>query len=175
MNQLLNHSSRKDLVKETSMLFQSFNLLGNINVLDNVLLPVKLRRRLGPSDYEKARDLLKYVGLSNYEKAYIKTLSGGQKQRVAIARTLITNPKIILCDEPTSALDEQMSYEVLKLLKDINKSFDTTIVIVSHDIGVIRATCNRVAVLENGRIMDIIPLKPEKMVPISYKEAFISD
>ena len=88
---------------------------------------------------------------------------------------MITNPKIILCDEPTSALDEQMSYEVLKLLKDINKSFDTTIVIVSHDIGVIRATCNRVAVLENGRIMDIIPLKPEKMVPISYKEAFISD
>src|SRR5699024_7077144 len=114
--------------KNTSMIFQGFNLLSNLNVIDNVVLPAKLRGKNKIERIRKARELLSFVGLSNFEKSYIKTLSGGQKQRVAIARTLMTNPKIIFCDEPTSALDEKMSYEILKLLKDINEKFKATIV-----------------------------------------------
>lgn len=88
---------------------------------------------------------------------------------------MITNPKIIFCDEPTSALDDKMSYEILKLLKDINEKFGTTIVLVSHDISVIKALCNRVAILENGRIVDIVSLTTKEIKPVSYKEALLSD
>lgn len=175
MGQKLDHKSKHVLVRDTSMIFQSFNLLGNLNVLDNVLLPVKLRKGNKAQSLEKARELLSYVGLKDFEKAYIKTLSGGEKQRVAIARTLMTNPKIIFCDEPTSALDEKMSYEVLKLLKDINQQFGTTIVMVSHDISVIKALCSRVAIIEKGRIAEIVTLSPTELSPVSYKEALKND
>ncbi len=113
-------------------------------------------------DIAKAKELLSFVGLANFEQAYIRNLSGGQKQRVAIARTLMTNPKLILCDEPTSALDEKMSYEILKLLEDINERFEATIVLVSHNISVIKAICNRVAIIDNGRISDIITLETKR-------------
>ena len=175
MGKKLDRNTRDQLVKDTSMIFQSFNLLGNLNVIDNVLLPARLRKGDKKENREKARSLLNFVGLSNMEKSYIKTLSGGEKQRVAIARTLMTNPKLIFCDEPTSALDEKMSYEILKLLKDINEEFETTIVLVSHDISVIKALCNRVAILDEGRIVDIVSLQTKKLNPISYKEALLSD
>ena len=175
MGKKLDRNTRDQLVKDTSMIFQSFNLLGNLNVTDNVLLPARLRKGDKKENREKARSLLNFVGLSNMEKSYIKTLSGGEKQRVAIARTLMTNPKLIFCDEPTSALDEKMSYEILKLLKDINEEFETTIVLVSHDISVIKALCNRVAILDEGRIVDIVSLQTKKLNPISYKEALLSD
>lgn len=175
MGQELNQSTRLELVKDTSMIFQHFNLLGNLNVIENVLLPMKWRKGETAKNRERARELLSFVGLANFENSYIKTLSGGQKQRVAIARSLMTKPKLIFCDEPTSALDEQMSYEILNLLKEINEKFDTTIVIVSHDISVIKALCNRVAIIEDGAITDILELKPRKILPISYKEALLSD
>lgn len=175
MDKKLDKTTKHDLVKDTSMLFQNFNLLGNLNVINNVLLPTKLRKGNKKEDIEKAKELLNYVGLSNFEQAYIKNLSGGQKQRVAIARTLMTNPRLIFCDEPTSALDDKMSYEVLKLLKDINEEFETTIILVSHNISVIKALCNRVAIIEDGKISEIVSLKTKNIAPVSYKEALLSD
>ncbi len=175
MGRRLDRKSRHQLVKETSMIFQSFNLLGNLNVIDNVLLPTRLRKGNRDANTRKARELLDFVGLSDFARAYPRTLSGGQKQRVAIARTLMTNPKIIFCDEPTSALDERMSFEVLNLLKEINHRFETTMVVVSHDISVIKALCNQVAIIEDGRIDCIIPLTPKKVEPVSYQEAFFND
>lgn len=175
MGQKLDQQSRQNLVRETSMIFQGFNLLGNLNILDNVLLPTKLRHGNKNDNIAKARELLGFVGLADYADAYIRTLSGGQKQRVAIARTLMTNPKIIFCDEPTSALDETMSFEILKLLKQINEQFGTTIVLISHNISVIKALCKRVAVIQDGKIAEVIALKPREIVPVSYKEALLSD
>lgn len=175
MDKKLDKTTKHDLVKDTSMIFQGFNLLGNLNVIDNVLLPTRLRKGNKKDNTKKARELLHYVGIAEFENSYIRNLSGGQKQRVAIARTLMTNPKIILCDEPTSALDEKMSYEVLKLLKEINEKFETTIVLVSHDISVIKALCDKVSIIEKGGILDTISLKPKKLSPVSYKEALLHD
>lgn len=175
MGRKLDRTSRHELVRETSMLFQSFNLLSNLNVIENVLLPTRWRGGSKADHLVQARELLSFVGLADYENAYIRTLSGGQKQRVAMARTLMTRPKLIFCDEPTSALDEKMTYEVLKLLKEINERFGTTIVLVSHDIAVIKAMCGRVAIIENGRISDILTLRPHKIEPVSYQEAFRYD
>lgn len=175
MGKNLNKNIRYELVKDTSMIFQAFNLLSNLNVIENVLLPTRLRKGNKKDNMKKARELLSFVGLADFEQASIRTLSGGQKQRVAIARTLMTSPKLVLCDEPTSALDDKMGYEVLKLLKEINERFETTIVLVSHDISVIKALCNRVAIIEDGRISDVISLKTKKIMPISYKEALLSD
>lgn len=175
MDKKLDKTTRHELVKDTSMIFQDFNLLGNLNVIENVLLPIKLRRGNKKENLKRARELLSFVGLSDFEKSYIRTLSGGQKQRVAIARTLMTNPKLIFCDEPTSALDEKMSYEILKLLKDINKELHTTIIVVSHDISVIKALCTRVAIIEDGGISDIVSLETKELEPVSYKEALLSD
>lgn len=175
MDRELNKESKHELVRDTSMIFQDFNLLGNLNVLDNVLLPTKFRKGNKEDLIKRAREILEFVGLSDFERSYTRTLSGGQKQRVAIARTLMTSPKIILCDEPTSALDDKMSYEVLKLLKEINEKFETTIVIVSHDISVIKALCSRVAIIEGGKVVEVLSLSPKEINPISYKEALISD
>ncbi|MDR7855229.1 ATP-binding cassette domain-containing protein [Tissierella sp.] len=175
MDEELDKKTKHKLVKDTSMIFQGFNLLNNLNVLDNVLLPSKLRKGNKKDYIEKARELLYFVGLTNFEQSYIGTLSGGEKQRVAIARTLMTNPKLIFCDEPTSALDEKMSYEILKLLRDVNEKFGTTIVIVSHDISVIKALCNRVAIIEKGGLADVLSLETKELTPLSYKEALLHD
>lgn len=175
MGQKLSPATRQELVKDTSMIFQGFNLLGNLNVIDNVLLPTRLRHGNKRDNLKKARELLSFVGLSEFESAYTRNLSGGQKQRVAIARTLITQPKLIFCDEPTSALDEKMSYEILKLLKMINEEFETTIVLVSHDISVIKALCSRVSIIEKASILDTVSLKTKELLPVSYKEALGHD
>ena len=175
MGKSLNKNTRGELVKDTSMLFQGFNLLGNLNVIDNILLPTKLRKGNKKENIIRARELLSFVGLSDFEKSYIRNLSGGQKQRVAIGRTLMTNPKLIFCDEPTSALDEKMAYEVLKLLKDINEKFGSTIVLVSHDIDVIKSLCNRVSIIEKGEILDTISLESKELKALSYREALLND
>lgn len=175
MNQVLNHSSKHQLVQETSMIFQNFNLLGNLNVLDNILLPMKLRKENKEESFKKAEDLLSFVGLLEFKTAYPRTLSGGQKQRVAIARALMNRPKIIFCDEPTSALDEKMSFEILKLLKAVNSEFGTTLVVVSHDIAVIKALCSRAAIVEDGKVSKIVSLKTKDLSPFSYKEALLND
>lgn len=149
--------SEKDLRKERSdiaMIFQHFNLLMQKNVLDNVCFPLLIQKVNKKEAKERARELLKVVGLSEKEKAYPAQLSGGQKQRVAIARALASNPRILLCDEATSALDPQTTASILELLKQINKDLGITIVIITHQMAVIREICNRVAIIEGGVLVE---------------------
>ena len=120
------------------MIFQHFNLMASRTVLDNVLLPLRDAALPRPQAVDKARSLLKLVGLSDKEAAYPSQLSGGQKQRVAIARALSGDPKVLLCDEATSALDPQTTLSVLSLLKELNEKLGLTIVIITHEMAVIK-------------------------------------
>lgn len=173
-NELLDINN-KELIKETSMIFQSYNLLNNLNVLDNILLPIKIRKLDTKTYLENALNLLDFVGLKEYQNSFISTLSGGQKQRVAIARALITNPKVIFCDEPTSALDDQTSFEVLSLLKKINSKFNTTIILVSHNIDIINMMCNKIAIIENGVLSNLVNKIPTDLKFKSYEEVLLND
>ena len=147
--------NEKELRKQRSdiaMIFQHFNLLMQKNVIDNICFPLQIQ---GVKKKEaRAKELLKTVGLEEKEKAYPAQLSGGQKQRVAIARALASNPKILLCDEATSALDPQTTASILELLKSINEQFQITIVIITHQMSVIREICNRVAIIEHGELVE---------------------
>ncbi|MCI5620107.1 MAG: ATP-binding cassette domain-containing protein [Lachnospiraceae bacterium] len=140
--------------RDISMIFQHFNLLMQKNVIDNVCFPLQLQGVKKKQAKERAKELLKTVGLEDKEKAYPAQLSGGQKQRVAIARALASNPKILLCDEATSALDPQTTASILELLKEINQKMKITIVIITHQMAVIREICNRVAIIEHGVLVE---------------------
>lgn len=146
----LGELSEKELLEERrgiAMIFQHFNLLMQKNVLSNVCFPLKLKRVGKKQAEENAYELLETVGLKDKAKAYPSCLSGGQKQRVAIARALASNPKILLCDEATSALDPQTTESILSLLKEINKKYGITIVIITHQMSVIQEICNKVAII----------------------------
>lgn len=158
--------------QEMSMLFQQFNLLNNLSVLDNVLLPLKLQKRL---DREKAIYLLEFVGLVDKVNHYPSQLSGGQKQRVALARALITEPQLLLLDEATSALDQQTTEEILRLLEQVKKNYEPTIIFVSHDLDVIKKTCDRVLVMEKGVIVAESYVRKNQLTtqPITYRERAI--
>ena len=154
---LLTLSEKKLRMKrrEIGMVFQHFNLLMQRNVLDNVCFPMEIagvRRHVAK---EKAMEYLKIVGLEEKAKAYPVQLSGGQKQRVAIARTLASNPRIILCDEATSALDPKTTKTILTLLKEINKDYNITIVVITHELRVVEEICDRVAVLDHGKLAEV--------------------
>ena len=149
--------NEKELRKQRSdiaMIFQHFNLLMQKNVIDNICFPLQIQGVKKKEARAKARELLKTVGLEEKEKAYPAHLSGGQKQRVAIARALASNPKILLCDEATSALDPQTTASILELLRSINEQFQITIVIITHQMSVIREICNRVAIIEHGELVE---------------------
>ncbi len=149
--------SEKELRKKRSeigMIFQGFNLLEQKNVIDNICFPLEIAGHKKKTAREKARELLKTVNLEEKEKAYPSQLSGGQKQRVAIARALATNPKILLCDEATSALDPQTTESILQLLKDINEKYGITIVIITHQMSVVTRICKKVAIIENGVLVE---------------------
>ena len=150
--------NEKELRKQRSdiaMIFQHFNLLMQKNVIDNICFPLQIQGVKKKEARAKARELLKTVGLEEKEKAYPAQLSGGQKQRVAIARALASNPKILLCDEATSALDPQTTASILELLKSINEQFQITIVIITHQMSVIREICEHGELVENGLVEDI--------------------
>ena len=149
--------NEKELRKQRSdiaMIFQHFNLLMQKNVIDNICFPLQIQGVKKKEARAKARELLTTVGLEEKETAYPAQLSGGQKQRVAIARALASNPKILLCDEATSALDPQTTASILELLKSINEQFQITIVIITHQMSVIREICNRVAIIEHGELVE---------------------
>lgn len=149
--------SDKELRKKRSdigMIFQGFNLLEQKNVIDNICFPLEIAGIKKKEAKERARELLKTVNLAEKEKAYPSQLSGGQKQRVAIARALATNPKILLCDEATSALDPQTTESILKLLKDINEKLGITIVVITHQMSVVTEICNKVAIIDNGQLVE---------------------
>ncbi len=139
---------------EIGMIFQGFNLLEQRNVLGNVCFPLEIAGVKKKEAKEKARKLLKMVGLEDKEKAYPSQLSGGQKQRVAIARALATNPEILLCDEATSALDPKTTDSILALLKDINSRLGITIAVITHQMSVVKKICDRVAVIDKGRLVE---------------------
>ena len=150
----LNEKGLREQRSDIAMIFQHFNLLMQKSVLDNICFPLQIQGVKKKEARAKARELLKTVGLEEKEKAYPAQLSGGQKQRVAIARALAANPKILLCDEATSALDPQTTASILALLKQINEQFGITIVIITHQMSVIREICNRVAIIERGALVE---------------------
>ncbi len=145
--------------QQVGMIFQHFNLLSSKTVADNIALPLKLAGELSSSAIDqRVAELLERVGLSDHAKKFPAQLSGGQKQRVGIARALATKPKILLCDEATSALDPQTTASVLDLLAQINRELNLTIVLITHEMDVIRRVCDRVAVMDAGVIVEHGPV-----------------
>lgn len=153
--------TEKELRKKRSeigMIFQSFNLLEQKSVIDNVCFPLEIAGVGKKEARIRARKLLETVNISEKEKSYPSQLSGGQKQRVAIARALATDPKILLCDEATSALDPQTTESILSLLKEINEKLNITIVIITHQMSVVTQICKKVAIIDNGELVEEGPV-----------------
>jgi len=140
--------------RSISMIFQQFNLLMQRTCLKNVCFPMEIAGVPGDQAKKRALELLETVGLSDKADAYPAQLSGGQKQRVAIARSLASNPKILLCDEATSALDPTTTRSILRLIRDINRRLGITVVVITHEMAVVEEICSHVAVLEHGRVME---------------------
>lgn len=140
--------------RNIGMIFQHFNLLSSRTVFENVAFPLELDNTPKAEIEKRVLDLLKLVGLEHKSDEYPAKLSGGQKQRVAIARTLARNPDILLCDEATSALDPVTTRSILSLLRDINKEFNITILLITHEMDVVKEVCDEVAVLDNGQLIE---------------------
>lgn len=140
--------------EDIGMIFQHFNLLMQKNVLENVCFPLYIQGKSMKDARKRAKELLDIVGLGDRTGAFPAQLSGGQKQRVAIARALASDPKILLCDEATSALDPQTTSSILALLKDINQRFNITIVIITHQMSVVREICSHVAIVKGGEVAE---------------------
>ena len=140
--------------KKTGMIFQHFNLLNSRNVAENVAFPLEISKWKKRDIEKRVDELLEIVGLSDKKLNYPEQLSGGQKQRVAIARALANNPKILLSDEATSALDPRTTNSILELLKDINKKFGITIILITHQMEVIKKICNKTAIMSDGQIIE---------------------
>ncbi|MDQ0920276.1 methionine ABC transporter ATP-binding protein [Paenibacillus sp. V4I5] len=151
----LNEKDMRMMRRKIGMIFQHFNLLSSGTVYQNVAAPLELAKVPKKKIEAKVRELLEVVGLQDKEKSYPRQLSGGQKQRVAIARALANDPEILLCDEATSALDPQTTDSILDLLLDINRKYEITIVLITHEMHVIKKICDRVAVMENGSIVEL--------------------
>lgn len=141
--------------RSIGMIFQSFNLLEQRNIIGNVCYPLEIAGVPKQEAKRRAAELIELVGLSDRVRSYPSQLSGGQKQRVAIARALATNPKYLLCDEATSALDPNTTKQILELLKQINKQMGVTIIVITHEMKVIDSICDRVAVIDKSRIAEV--------------------
>lgn len=150
----LKSSEIRSLRKDMGMIFQGFNILNTKNIFDNVALPLEIWKKDKAYIDKKVTELLKLVGLEDKAKSFPNELSGGQKQRVAIARALTLEPKILLCDEATSALDPETTKSILKLIKKINEGLNITVVMVTHQMEVIKEICNRVALIDGGVIKE---------------------
>ena len=155
-----NLSAMKDREKRLArrsmgMIFQQFNLLAQRNVLQNVCFPLEISGVSRTEARKRAEELLRLVGLEDRMKAYPAQLSGGQKQRVAIARAMATNPKVLLCDEATSALDPNTTKSILGLLKKINREMGITVIVITHEMAVIEAICDRVAIIDHSHIAEV--------------------
>ena len=153
----LTQLSDAELVKtrrQIGMIFQHFNLLTSRTVFENVALPLELENKSKAEIQENTTALLALVGLSDKHNVYPANLSGGQKQRVAIARALASDPKVLLCDEATSALDPATTQSILKLLKEINRTLGITILLITHEMEVVKRICDQVAVIDKGRLIE---------------------
>ena len=174
----LKESKLREVRKDIGMIFQEFNLLETKTVFDNIAIPLVLRHESKQKIKSRVEELLKFVGLEDKAKALPGELSGGQKQRVGIARALATEPEILLCDEATSALDPDTTESILNLLARVNKELNVTILFVTHTIRVVQKLCNKVAILEhgklveNGSVIDIFS-KPKSTIAKRFVETVI--
>lgn len=174
----LKEGKLREVRKDIGMIFQEFNLLETKTVFDNIAIPLVLRHESKQKIKSRVEELLKFVGLEDKAKALPGELSGGQKQRVGIARALATEPEIILCDEATSALDPDTTESILNLLARVNKELNVTILFVTHTIRVVQKLCNKVAILEhgklveNGSVIDIFS-KPKSTIAKRFVETVI--
>ena len=156
--------SDKELRQERQkmgMIFQHFNLMRAKTVYENIALPLRMMKKDKAFIEQKVMELLELIDLVERKDSYPSQLSGGQKQRVAIARALASEPKVLLCDEATSALDPQTTQSILKLIKKVNQEMNLTVVMITHEMLVVKEVCDRVAVMENGRVVekdDIVPV-----------------
>lgn len=162
----MNERDLREARKKIGMIFQHFNLLSSRTVYDNIAFPLELAGWSKDKIQSEVLPLLELVGLADKRNQYPSQLSGGQKQRVGIARALASRPKVLLCDEATSALDPQTTQSILELLKSINQKLGLTIVLITHEMQVIKQICDQVAVIENGIIIEQGPVidlfsKPE--------------
>ena len=168
----MNESQLRAERKNIGMIFQHFNLLSSRTVAENIAFPLELVGASKDVIEKKVASLLDLVGLSDRAGNYPSQLSGGQKQRVGIARALASDPKILLCDEATSALDPQTTDQILDLLLDINRRFKLTIVLITHEMHVVRKICDRVAVMENGKVVeegDVLSVFTHPQQPITQQ------
>jgi ABC-type metal ion transport system, ATPase component len=140
--------------KEIGMIFQQFNLLESQTVYQNIAIPLIMSKMKKEKIQARVKKLLSFVELEHKSKTYVSQLSGGQKQRIGIARALATDPKILLCDEATSALDPQTTESILQLLQRINRELNITILLITHEMNVIKKICNKVAVMKEGKICE---------------------
>ena len=140
--------------RQMGVVFQGYNLLMQKTVAENVAFPLKLGKYDKAAVDARVKELLELVGLADRAGSYPSQLSGGQKQRVALARALASKPQVLLCDEPTSALDPLTTKSVLELLKDINQKLGVTIIIITHELAVVRSICNRMVVIDNGLFVE---------------------
>ena len=151
----LGEEALREFRQGVGMIFQHFNLLGSKTVGENIAFPMKIVGRIDRQAIDRRVDeLLQLVGLQRHKHKYPRQLSGGEKQRVGIARALANHPRVLLCDEATSALDPQTTRAILQLLREINESLKLTIVLITHEMDVIRTVCDRVAVIDSGRIVE---------------------
>lgn len=145
----------REIRRNVTMIFQGFNLLMQRTCLKNICFPLELAGVKKEDAIKKAKELLEIVGLPDKANAYPAQLSGGQQQRIAIARALATNPKVLLCDEATSALDPKTTHSILQLIKEINRKLGITVIIITHQMSVVEEICNRVAILDNGTVVEM--------------------
>ncbi len=150
----LNGKNLSRIRQRIGMIFQQFNLLLSRNIFQNVAYPLRLAGISKAETAQRVTELLEFVGLADKAKAYPEQLSGGQKQRVGIARALANRPSVLICDEATSALDPQTTSEVLALLQRVNREYGITILLITHEMDVIRKICNKVAVMEGGAVVE---------------------
>ncbi len=165
--------------RKIAMIFQHFNLLSSRTVFDNIAFPLELEGKSKSEIKEKVDSLLELVGLKEKAKDYPANLSGGQKQRVAIARALANDPKVLLCDEVTSALDPATTKSILQLLKSINQKLNLTILLITHEMEVIKSICDKVAVIDNGQLaeqgkVEQIFIHPEKEITKGFIQSSLN-
>lgn len=176
---LMNEGQLRKARKNIGMIFQHFNLLSSATVYENVSFPLKLAGMKKAQIQQKVFPLLELVGLSDKKDQYPSQLSGGQKQRVGIARALASDPKVLLCDEATSALDPQTTKSILELIRDINQKLQLTVVLITHEMQVIKEICDYVAVIENGviceqgTVLDVFT-NPQQSITREFISAIIS-
>ena len=176
----LKKTQLRKLRRKIGMVFQQFNLLESKTVYHNIALPLILEKAPKEEIDKKVKEVLRFVELEDKKDVYVSQLSGGQKQRVGIARALTTTPDILLCDEATSALDPQTTESILKLLKKINREMGVTILLITHQMQVVQMICNKVAVMENGQVVEAGSVldvfgKPQALVTRRFVQTVVND